>query len=315
MEKKNFSFKQAGSFISKDFLLEAMPFLGFLILLLFFTITTSGDFLSLKNITLIIKQSAILIVGAMGTIFVMAHGNIDFSLGGELALCALGGWFASQIHPALLLPACILVGVFCSYLVGLIHIKFNVQVFSAGMCVMFIGKGIVQTVTSMTMPIPSVYSKWDTFSLYFAFIIGAIVIAYILMEYTKVGKYNKAIGVNIKAAFFSGVPVGRYKTLAFIITGFMVGISAFLTLIRSGGVFSQTGATFEIDVLMVMVLGGMPLSGGQGTKIRNGVMGALTYYMLNNGLVLLGVSAEIIYMIKGLLFLLIVSFSYDRKND
>jgi len=63
-----------------------------------------------------------------------------------------------------------------------------------------------------------------------------------------------------------------------------------------------------------MVLGGIPLSGGTGVKIRNGVIGALIFYMLNNGLTLWGVSAEIINIIKGVLFLIIVRLTYDRHN-
>ncbi len=294
---------------------DIIPYLGLISLLILFGTTTDGRFLRVSNIGVILKQSAIVLVGTMGTTFVMAHGNLDFSLGGELALCSLAGWYASQLHPALILPVCVLTGVVLSYIIAKVHVKLNVPVFTAGLCVMFIGKSVVMTLGSTTvMTTPAVYNKFDTVNFYLIVSAVVIVIAYILFEYTKIGKFNKSIGVNPNAAIYSGIPVDKYKVLAFVITGFAVGLSSFLSIIRSGGLSSQTGATFEIDVLLVMVLGGIPLSGGTGVKIRNGVIGALIFYMLNNGLTLWGVSAEIINIIKGVLFLIIVRLTYDRHN-
>ncbi|NMA67669.1 MAG: ABC transporter permease, partial [Clostridiaceae bacterium] len=71
------------------FVKDIIPYLGLLSLLILFGTTTNGRFLRVSNIGVILKQSAIVLVGTMGTTFVMAHGNLDFSLGGELALCSL----------------------------------------------------------------------------------------------------------------------------------------------------------------------------------------------------------------------------------
>ena len=297
------------------FVKDIIPYLGLLSLLILFGTTTNGRFLRVSNIGVILKQSAIVLVGTMGTTFVMAHGNLDFSLGGELALCSLAGWYASQLNPILMLPVCIGTGVLLSYIIAKVHVKLNVPVFTAGLCVMFIGKSVVMTLGSTTvMTSPAVFNKFDTVNFYLIVSVVVIVLAYILFDFTKVGKFNKSIGVNPNAALYSGIPVDKYKVLAFVITGFAVGLSSFLSIIRSGGLSSQTGATFEIDVLLVMVLGGIPLSGGVGVKIRNGVIGALIFYMLNNGLTLWGVSAEIINIIKGILFLVIVCLTYERNS-
>lgn len=294
---------------------EFFPYLGFLILFLLFSLTTEGRFFTLSNLRLVVKQSAVVLVGTLGATFVMAHGNLDFSLGGELALCALAGWYAAQIHPLLLLPACILAGAVLSFIIAKAHTALGVPVFTAGMCVMFIGKGVLQAIgPSQVMTCPELYSGLDEVNFYIICAVILTGIAYVLFDYTKLGRYNRMIGVNERASAFSGISVARYKELAFLLTGVSVGIAAFLTIVRSGGVSAQTGGTYEIDVLLALVLGGVSLSGGSGVRIRNGVLGALTYYMLNNGLTLWGISAEIIYVIKGLLFLLIVSFSYDRKN-
>lgn len=294
---------------------DIIPYFGFLFLFIVFALTTKGRFIKPSNITLILKQASIVMIGTMGTTFVMAHGNLDFSIGGELALCALAGWYASQLSPFLMLPICILTGIVLSWLISKIHVKLGVPVFTAGLCIMFIGKGIAQSLGATTvMTSSTVFNRFDTVNFYLIVSAVVVVISYVLFENTRLGKFNKAIGVNPKTAQYSGIPVNKYKVLAFVITGAAVGLSAFLSIIRAGGVTAQTGATFEIDVLLVMVLGGIPLSGGSGVKIRNGVIGAITFFMLNNGLTLWGVSAEIIYVIKGLLFLVIVSLSYDRNT-
>lgn len=191
---------------------DIIPYLGLISLLILFGTTTDGRFLRVSNIGVILKQSAIVLVGTMGTTFVMAHGNLDFSLGGELALCSLAGWYASQLHPALILPVCVLTGVVLSYIIAKVHVKLNVPVFTAGLCVLFIGKSVVMTLGSTTvMTTPAVYNKFDTVNFYLIVSAVVIVIAYILFEYTKIGKFNKSIGVNPNAAIYSGIPVDKYK--------------------------------------------------------------------------------------------------------
>lgn len=293
---------------------EIIPYLGLIIVSIIFATTTNGRFIRISNLLLIFKQSVIIMVGALGVTFVMAHGNIDFSLGGELALCSIAGWYASQVSPVLLLPVCILTGILISSVICYSNIKIGLPIFAVGICVMFIGKGIAQAMNSIQMYIPDVYRPLDTPNFYLIVALIVMAIVYILFNYTKIGKYNQIIGVNSRTAKLSGIHEGKSKLLAFIIAGAACGLSAFLTMVRAGAVTATTGATFEMDVLLVMTLGGVPLSGGSGVRLRNGILGSLTYYILKNGLVIWGVPQEWIYIINGLLFLGLVFFSYDRNN-
>ncbi len=294
---------------------QVLPYAGLVLLFTVFSLTTSGRFISFSNLIVVWKQTVVVLIGALGTTFVMAHGNMDFSVGGKMALSAFAGWAASQWNVWLLLPVCIATSVLISYVIGKVHVTLGIPAFTIGMCVMFIGKGFVQSFSSTkTMTVPKVYAVLDTTWFYIVLPVVMIVIAYVLFEFRRLGKFNKAIGVNIETAKFSGVPVGKYKVLAFLVSGVAVGISAFVAMVRTGGVSGQTGMTFEIDVLMALVLGGTSLSGGDGVKIRNGIVGALSYYILNNGLIIWGVSTDVIFIIKGVLFLMIVMFSYDRST-
>ena len=135
------------------------------------------------------------------------------------------------------------------------------------------------------------------------------------MEYTKIGKFNKAIGANERAALLSGINVTKYKCIAFALTGACVGLAAFLTLTKGRSVTANTGLNVEINVLIALVLGGMPLSGGMAAKIRNVVVGALVFCLLSNGLSLWGTDPNIINIVKGVVFVACVFLSYDRSSN
>lgn len=293
---------------------DLFPYLGLILLIVLFATTTNGKFLRSSNLMTILRQSVIVMIGALGSSFVLAHGNMDFSIGGEMALCCLLSYYISQLNPYLMLPACIVIGMLLSFLVSMVHVVIGVPAFVSGMCVMFIGKGIVQSVSGSGLTCPSMYGVLDQTPFYVLTLALVLAITYVLYNYTKVGRYNRLIGSNPTASFLSGIDTRKYKVLAFLTSGFCVGIASFLTIVRGGGVSAQTGASFEMDTIIVLTLGGAPLSGGSGVKLRSALLGALTYYILSNGLVIWGVHAEIIFAIKGILFLTIVALTFDRSN-
>lgn len=293
---------------------ELFPYLGLILLAVLFALTTNGKFLRPSNLMTILKQSVIVMIGAMGSSFVLSHGNMDFSIGGEMALCCLLSYYVSQLNPYLMLPACILTGMLLSLIVSMVHVVIGVPAFVSGMCVMFIGKGIVQSVSGSGLTCPPMYNALDKTWFYVCALVFVLAVTYILFNSTKIGRYNRLIGSNPEASFLSGIDTRKFKVLAFLTSGFCVGIASFLTIVRGGGVSAQTGASFEMDTIIVLTLGGAPLSGGSGVKLRSALLGALTYFVLSNGLVIWGVNAEIIFAIKGILFLTIVALTFDRSN-
>ena len=293
---------------------ELFPYLGLLLMIVLFSVTTNGKFLRIRNLTMILKQSVIVMIGALGSSFVLAHGNMDFSIGGEMALCCLLSYYISRLNPYLMLPACLLLARLLSFLVGVVHVVIGVPAFVSGMCVMFIGKGIVQSVSGSGLICPSIYNALDATWFYVLALALTLAVTFILFNYTRIGRNNRLIGSNPTAAFLSGIDTKKYKILAFLTSGFCVGVSSFLTIVRGGGISAQTGASFEMDTIIVLTLGGAPLSGGSGVRLRSALLGALTYFILSNGLIIWGVPAEIIFAIKGILFLTIVALTFDRSN-
>lgn len=295
---------------------SAIPFLGFIIIFLLFSFTTDGKFLTLANIETLIIQAALVIVAGVGASFVMAHGNLEFSLGGATAMSCMAGALAGEIHPLLVLPAAMIVGILFGVVSAVVHTRMHVPAFVVGMCIMILGKGMTQTFSAtIIMNAPASFSKLNVSWFYALVIIGVFILGYILMEHTKIGLYNKAIGSNADAAWLSGVPVDKYKTLAFVVSGVCVGVCAFLTLVRSGGVSSTCGQNLETNTLIAVVLGGIPLSGGTRLKMYSVVLGAFSFYMLSNGLSIWGVNPDLVNIIKGAVFILFVYFTYDRNSS
>ncbi len=293
-----------------------VPFLGLFLLFALFSLTTGDKFLTVKNLRNVISQSAVTMVAAIGCCFVMSHDNLDFSLGGACALCAVAGIVLGGLTSyALMLPICIVTGMLCGLITATLHIKARIPAFMAGMCIMFAGRGVAQGVyQTFPMSLPREYKVLQDVWFYLGVVAFVFAIAYVLFEYTKIGKYNKLIGSNPKCAELSGIHANKYKTIAFLISGITVGFAAFMTVVRGGGVGTSTGTSLETNVLLALTLGGFPLTGGSTAKIRSAIIGTLTLYILNNGLQLWGVDPSMIYVVKGIVFLAVVYISIDRSS-
>ena len=141
-----------------------------------------------------------------------------------------------------------------------------------------------------------------------------VIAGYIVYEFTVFGKQNKAVGSNIEAARQSGVRINVIKFVPFLIVGGLCGLLGFFNLVKTGTASNQTGSSFFLDVLNAVLLGGMPLSGGAGSKYRAVIIGSLTSAFLTVGMTMLGVDTFTRQLVSGFVFLVIVSLSFDRKG-
>lgn len=101
-----------------------------------------------------------------------------------------------------------------------------------------------------------------------------LVLAWILLNKTFVGRYFFAIGGNENAADLSGINVTMYKKIVYTISGFFAGLAGILLLSRLNSGTPLTGAGYEMDIVTAVVLGGVSISGGRG-KVSNIVPGVL----------------------------------------
>ena len=95
----------------------------------------------------------------------------------------------------------------------------------------------------------------------------------------------------------------KVKIAAFVVSGLMAAIAGIFTVARLGGVNNTTGSGFEMKVMMAMYIAGIPVQGGEGSKVYKLLFGAPAIIMLENGLVMCGLNAGVTQLVRGLVLL------------
>lgn len=294
-----------------------IPYLGLVFIVLFFIIVTEGKFISADNIGNLINQGFVLVLIAIGSSFVYAHGGMDFSIGAVSGVAQLvcGLLILADVPLPICILACIAVCVVGSCCTASISLFLGVPVFIGSMCVRTSFTGILKTVVS-TSDISILFSDYAFMNntvVKAVIMIVVILIGYYLFNYTVIGKYNKALGGNVVTARQAGVNDRKYIFIAYMIMGICVGIASVFAFFRTGKVTSYSGNGYEFNIMMAIVLGGFPMTGGDRSKISSAIIGALTVTCLSNGLQLWGLDALLVSGVKGVLFVIIVALSYDRS--
>ena len=141
-----------------------------------------------------------------------------------------------------------------------------------------------------------------------------LVIGFIAFRFTKFGMYLRAIGAGEKAAKFAGIRTDRMKFLIYMLAGAITGFAAFINVIKVGSVTASGGNQLETQILIALVLGGMPISGGAKARFQNVIIGSLLYIVLNSGLTMMGLTTQTMQLIQGIIFLVFVALFADRQS-
>lgn len=292
-----------------------IPFLGLLAVILFFQIISGGKLLSLSNLKTVLNEGFFIMIGSVGYAFIMAQGNLDFSVGPNMAVSCTVIVLVAAVNPALAVPAGILTGTLIGFINGTLHVVFGISAFVATLAMQFILSGLaVILLKSGFMPAPLDMLKWNTIPLKLAVLIAIVAVGFLIFNFTDFGKQGRAVGTNIRAAYLSGVNIKMVKLLPFVIMGFLVGILSFFSLIRTGTASNHTGGDFLMNVLNAVLLGGMPITGGVSAKYRAVIVGSMTMAFFTNGMAMMGVDSFDRQLIKGIVFLITIALSFDRKN-
>jgi ribose transport system permease protein len=145
---------------------------------------------------------------------------------------------------------------------------------------------------------------------------GFLVVCWVIFTFGTLGKRAKILGGNDIAARQTGFQIKRTKILSFLVGAVGIGLAAFVLLIRTRTVGANTGSSLGTDVLVALVLGGMPITGGPRSKIFAGLIGAASITVLTNGLTMKNLPLEVIQTCRGVVFVVVVfiaSMSYRTK--
>ncbi|GFI03522.1 D-allose transport system permease protein AlsC [Lachnospiraceae bacterium] len=299
-----------------------LPFAGLILVFLFFLIMTQGRMIKPSNISNIIDQVFTTLIVSVGAIFVYAHGGFDMSVSAicgiaQLAMAALVTATDARIHPLLVLLVGVVICVVISMLNAIVHLELKVPIFVVTLCTMFACSGLLANIAQKQIySVPMMYlSTYNQTPVRLLTLLVIVVIGWVLFEKTKLGKIQKVIGGSPVVSLQSGIDVKKNVFLAFVTLGVTVGIAAFFTLSRLTRVTAASGGNLQTNIMIAIVLGGMPLSGGATSRLSSVICGAITVTLLTNGMTLMGMNAAVINAVKGILFVLIIAISYKRSPD
>ena len=255
---------------------------------------------------------------ATGAAFVYAQGNMDFSIGSACGVAQMCGAIL-LLHKGWPMPLAmavtILVPVLTCSLVSTIAVVFRVPVFIGSMCVRSLLAGLLTIgVAKAEIVIP--VSNWPimTNGVFKAAVMLAIIaIGVYLFHFTRVGKWAKAIGGNRNTAKQAGIKIVQQQYLAYILLGICVGIAGVFQMFRNSTVSTAAGTGIEFNIMLAVVLGGFPMSGGDKASLPAAVVGAITATLLTNGLAMWGLEPNLVNGVKGIIFVIMVGLSYDRS--
>lgn len=299
----------------KRMLSKVLPLLGLIALTLVFTLITGGRFLAGNNMQVLLNQAFNVLVAGIGATFVYAHGGMDLSIAGLAGACmCLLAFLLTRVHWVIALLATVVLGMFSGFATSGISIGLNIPAFIVSICVNNIWRGVVLTITAQEwLEAPAYFLAFDNWIVKITVLAVLIAVGYYMFDFTRIGKDMKAIGGNANVAELSGVRVTRQKTLAYVIMGIFTAFAAFFSLARVGVASSTSGNGLDMDVLIALLLGGLPLTGGAGSRMSCAVVGAFSLAVLGNGLLLCGVTPNAVDGVKGAVLIFTV-FATMRKN-
>ena len=208
---------------------DIVPFVAFIAIFVFFTIASYNDrtgafnMLSIRNLTAIVEQTMITLVVATGTMFVVAQGSTDLSVGVNLALAGVIGSYVSYAVdiPWLLFPVTLIVGLLLGLFNGFIVSRFKVSSFMLTLAMLIAVRGLVNYLQVFTdvQPLHASLKFIQNPTVKIPAFVIILAVMWYVFEYTKAGRYSRAIGENETTARFVGIPVNRIKVLAFALSG------------------------------------------------------------------------------------------------
>jgi len=283
------------------------------------------EFRTWDNALLILLQVSVIGIIAIGMTFTIITAGIDLSVGSLLAVAGIMSGLFAQREPTafnviLAFGVPIAVGVFGGVCNGLIIAGAGVNPLIVTLGTLTAFRGFV--VWYRVNPIYDLQTYYQVIGqgtvlgipVPVLFLVAMAVTAWILLSYTRFGRYVYAVGGNREAARAAGINVALITFSVYVISGFCVGMAALIFTSRLMAAQAISGQGFELQAIAAAVVGGASLFGGRG-RISNTIVGALIMGVLFNGFVMLDVPQPIQQMSVGVIIIVAVWLDgYLRKR-
>lgn len=297
---------------------SAIVYVGFLAVFAFFAVVLHDrGFLSVGNLTNIARQTAMISIMAIGFVFVLAAGEIDLSIGAVVALASLvTALLLRDVGMWLAVPAGLATGVVVGLVNGLITTKVRIPSFLVTLGTLGVVNGIARWLTDLkSVPITDpvytfIFGSGDIgpAPILFAWTAAALVVGHLALRKTAFGRQVLATGGNRTAALYSGVRTDRIKIATLVISATAAALAGMLYAGRLHGARYTLGETDMLTVIAAVVIGGTGLFGGKGSVV-GAVVGSLIMGIINNGLILMGLSVAQQMIFQGIIIVLAVALT------
>jgi ribose transport system permease protein len=307
--KRLFSFREAG-------------ILFVLIALCVILSIVAPRFLTLRNVTNVVRQFSVIAIMSVGMTYVIITAGIDLSVGSIIALSGcMTAWFLVEGYPIWL---SVLIGLALGALTGIVNglliVKVRLAPFIATLGTMGIARGLVLALT-MGYPIQPFPEAFEVIGRGYlgpipipVVIMTVVVIAgHIFLSRTTIGRYIYYVGSNPTAARLSGLNVGRILILVYTVAGLLSGLAAVVLVSRLTSAQSNMGTGWELDAIAAVVIGGTSLAGGEGSVLGS-LIGAALMGVIKNALILLGVNVYWQSVVIGIVIVLAVALDAWRQS-
>ena len=297
---------------------------GLLVLIvLYYVIGTIRDCNLSYGLTAVVNQSVVVALVATGAVFIYTLGSFDISLGAATGVSALLGAMAYNATGSLWIMFFVCVGV--ALLIGLINSSlasaFNLPIFVTTVAMMSVlsafmliliglnGKGdTIKVKAKAVKPLDNVFFKVAVLGVFLA-------LCYLVFDLLSPGRQQKFIGGNPVCASLSGISGKKMAIIASMMSALGVGLGAFMTIVYAPTLSQHTAGSIGMDVIIAIVFGGMPVSGGPRSKIFSAVIGAFSMGFLTQVMTFLNLGSGWGQIIKAMIFLVVVFIAMSSSRS
>ena len=282
-----------------------------LLVLIIVVSVLNTNFLSAQNIKNIFQQVSINGILAVGMTFVIITGGIDLSVGSLLGFSGViaASFVSGGGNPLLAVLAGIAAGLVFGVVNGVLVSYAKIVPFIVTLGMLSIARGFTNVYThgSPIIKLNKAFtalgqSSFLGIGLPVWIFVCMLLVGYVLLHTTKLGRYTLAVGGNESAAKTSGINTAKIKMFAYTFTGFCCGLAGILMTAKTNAGAPNAGTGYELDAIAAAIIGGTSPSGGKGS-IFGTLLGVLIFGIIQNALDILNVSSYIQQVIKGLIII------------
>ena len=311
--------KSIKSFLTNS---EILPLVILLLLCFFFTLLQPA-FLTYYNLLTILTQMATLLILTVGMTMVILMGRIDLSTGGVVSFCSVSVAMLFPIAGLWAFVLGILIGIVFGFINGILHQYLRIPSFISTFGVGGIALGLAYTLCNgQPIAVPQEYTA------YRLLIIGdsirglgnihlialiTMIIGWIMLKFTPLGRYIYAIGYQEKVAVMSGVSIVKTVITVFTFYGLCAGLVGGLLTCRLAIGGPAVGDPLTLQAIATVLVGGTAINGGSGGIIRS-LIGCAIITVLLNGMNIAAVNPYARQVILGVAIVAVVAFTLDRTK-